>query len=259
MIISSEQVLLESTWIDMPVPLSFIYPLLSSALPTSLGEYLNERLTETENIKTLLDCLCSSSHPAILSPHPDRPPLSHTELRSFISDFALPTRNPLGPKDRVALALPTGPENAVALLALLTYHVCAPVNVNSTVAELQEDVRRLNVRVVIAMADDKERLRLDQLEEQTGCEVIFIKSRTAGPAGLFDISPMHATAIPTRLHKAQPHGFNDYSLLLHTSGTSGTKKVVPYTLRTLIVGTSCVIHSWDLKETDVNCECAATP
>jgi len=238
----------------MSVPLSFIYPLLSSALPTSLGQYLNDRLTETEDIRTFFDCLCSSSHPAVHSPHPDRPPLSHIELRSFISKFSLPTRNPLGPKDRVALALPTGPENAVALLALLTYHVCAPVNVNCTATELQEDVRRLNARVVIAMNDDKERLCLDHLEEQTGCEIIFITSRTFGPAGLFDISPMDSVAIP-RLPGAQPHGLDDYSLLLHTSGTSGTKKVVPYTLRTLIVGASCVIHSWDLQETDINCEC----
>ncbi|KIM35873.1 hypothetical protein M413DRAFT_78898 [Hebeloma cylindrosporum] len=237
----------------MSVPLSFIYPLLSSALPTSLGEYLNDRLTETKNIKTFFDCLCSSARPAIHSPHPDRPALSHAELRSFISSFSLPTRNPLGPRDRVALALPTGPENAVALLALLTYHVCAPVNVGSTAAELQEDVRRLNVRVVIALSDDKERLCLDHLEERTGCEVIFITCRTSGPRGLFDISPMHPTAIPSpSLPKAQPHGLDDYSLLLHTSGTSGTKKVVPYTLRTLIVGTSCVIHSWDLQETDIN-------
>jgi acyl-coenzyme A synthetase/AMP-(fatty) acid ligase len=239
--------------ITMSVPLSSIYPLLPLSLPTFLGEYLNDRLTENENIKTFFDCLCSSSHPAIHSPHPDRPPVSHTELRSFVSDFAVPTRNPIGPKDRVALALPTGPENAVALLALLTYHVCAPVNVNCTATELQEDIRRLNVRAVIATSDDKERLCLHHLEEQTGCEVIFIKSRTSGPAGLFDISLMDAIAIP-RVPKAQPHGLDDYSLLLYTSGTSGTKKVVPYTLRTLIVGTSCVIHSWDLQGTDINCE-----
>lgn len=235
----------------MTVPLSSIYPLLPLTLPTFLGEYLNDRLTENENIKTFFDCLCSSSRPAIYSPHLDRPPVSHAELRSFISDFALPTRNLLGSKDRVALALPTGSESAVALLALLTYHVCAPVNVNCTATELQEDICRLNVRAVIAMSDDQERLRLHRLEEQTGCEVIFIKSRTTGPAGLFDLSLMDAIAIP-RVPKA-PHGLDDYSLLLHTSGTSGTKKVVPYTLRTLLVGTSCVIHSWGLQETDINC------
>ncbi|KAJ7869391.1 AMP-dependent synthetase and ligase [Mycena leptocephala] len=36
------------------------------------------------------------------------------------------------------------------------------------------------------------------------------------------------------------HGLTDQSLILHTSGTSGKKKVVPYTLLSLIVGTCAV-------------------
>lgn len=55
---------------------------------------------------------------------------------------------------------------------------------------------------------------------------------------------------------SQPHLLTDRSLILHTSGTSGKKKVVPYTLLSLIVGTCAVVTSWDLRPTDVNCECA---
>ncbi|KAJ7367482.1 hypothetical protein DFH08DRAFT_677980, partial [Mycena albidolilacea] len=44
----------------------------------------------------------------------------------------------------------------------------------------------------------------------------------------------------------------DQSLILHTSGTSGKKKGVPHSLLSLIIGTSCVIESWDLQEADVN-------
>ena len=40
-------------------------------------------------------------------------------------------------------------------------------------------------------------------------------------------------------------------LLLHTSGTSGTKKLVPYSLDMLIVGVGCITASWNLKPTDV--------
>ncbi|GAX85098.1 hypothetical protein CEUSTIGMA_g12518.t1 [Chlamydomonas eustigma] len=45
--------------------------------------------------------------------------------------------------------------------------------------------------------------------------------------------------------KRQGHG-----LLLHTSGTSGKKKVVPYTLDALVVGALCVAESWALKPCD---------
>ncbi len=41
------------------------------------------------------------------------------------------------------------------------------------------------------------------------------------------------------------------SLLLHTSGTSGNKKLVPYTLDTIIIGAACIITSWDLQPSDV--------
>lgn len=35
-------------------------------------------------------------------------------------------------------------------------------------------------------------------------------------------------------------------LLLHTSGTSGNKKLVPYSLESLVVGVACIISSWRL-------------
>lgn len=42
------------------------------------------------------------------------------------------------------------------------------------------------------------------------------------------------------------------ALVLHTSGTSGKKKIVPYTLRTMVVGAACISKSWQLKFTDIN-------
>ncbi|KAJ3121583.1 hypothetical protein HK100_012325 [Physocladia obscura] len=40
---------------------------------------------------------------------------------------------------------------------------------------------------------------------------------------------------------------NDIVMILRTSGTSGNKKTVPYTLKTLIVGAKCVADTWELK------------
>ncbi|KAJ7611172.1 hypothetical protein FB45DRAFT_703629, partial [Roridomyces roridus] len=51
---------------------------------------------------------------------------------------------------------------------------------------------------------------------------------------------------------SRPHALNGKSLILHTSGTSGKKKVVSYSLLSLIVGMACVVESWDLRATDVN-------
>ena len=88
-----------------------------------------------------------------------------------------------------------------------------------------------------------------------------MEGRSSGPAGFFDMTLMDD---PSGLITPPPapsklHGLEDQSLVLHTSGTSGKKKVVPYSLRSLIIGTCSVVVSWDLKEVDVNSKsCAIT-
>ncbi|KAF9068413.1 AMP-dependent synthetase and ligase [Rhodocollybia butyracea] len=149
------------------------------------------------------------------------------------------------------LALPTGPANALALLSLATYHTCAPVNSSCTGPELLDDASRLNAKAIITTRDAQDRLELQALRHKLGCDIIFIDERTSGPCGLFDMSVMGDEDYTPR-SQPEPHGLNDRSLVLHTSGTSGKKKVVPYTLRSLLVGTWAVVHSWDLKSSDVN-------
>lgn len=155
------------------------------------------------------------------------------------------------------VVLPTGPENALALLALASYHTCAPVNASCTAAELIDDAERLRAKAVVTTRDSEDRLELCRLRDELGCEIVYVEPRLSGPAGLFDMSLFDA-AEEMSVNAVQPqqpsklHGLYDYSLILHTSGTSGKKKVVPYTLRSLIVGTCAVGISWDLKPTDVN-------
>lgn len=238
----------------MAIPLSFLSDVRPPA-DVSLGDILVERIQAAPNVNTLLDCLCSTSGPAIHSPDPSRAPLPHNTLRNFVDTFALPhasTRRPLGPNDRVMIVLPTGPENALALLALATYHTCAPVNASCTAAELKEDAERLGARAVVTTPDAEHRLELAALQEELDCEIIYIHNRSFGPCGLFDMT-LHGddTIIPSQ--PSRPHTLADKSLVLHTSGTSGKKKVVPYSLLSLIVGTWAVVHSWALRPRDVNC------
>lgn len=40
-------------------------------------------------------------------------------------------------------------------------------------------------------------------------------------------------------------------LLLHTSGTSGNKKLVPYTMEMIVTGVACIVTSWGLTTEDV--------
>lgn len=129
------------------------------------------------------------------------------------------------------------------------------MNASCTAQELLEDGRRLRIKAIVTSADAEQRLELHHLRQKLGCEIIYLTPKQRGPAGLFDLSLINqADAAPCLDAPSELHGLNDYSLILHTSGTSGTKKVVPYTLRSLIVGTLAVIKSWGLRTNDVNSE-----
>ncbi|KAJ7861881.1 acetyl-CoA synthetase-like protein [Mycena leptocephala] len=237
----------------MSLPLSFLRAIPLPTVGSSLGDSLADAISESK-VTTLLDCLASTSAPAIHSPDPARRPLLHQEVKEFVHQFALPhspLRTPLGPNDRVMVVLPTGPENALALLALACYHTCAPVNASCTAAELLDDARRLGAKAVVTTRDAEARLELPALRAQLGCDIVFIEPHVTGACGIFDMTVM-GEIMQLQCGPSQPHLLTDRSLILHTSGTSGKKKVVPYTLLSLIVGTCAVVTSWDLRPTDVN-------
>ncbi|KAI8995280.1 acetyl-CoA synthetase-like protein [Trametes punicea] len=247
----------------MSVPLAFLTELSDSVSGVSLGDQLAQIVTDSGRVSTLLDCLCTTDAPALWSVSATHPPLTHAALHAFISKFVLPTsglQDHLGPNDRVMVVLPTSPENAVALLAISSFHTCAPVNSGCTAGELRDDARRLRAKAILTTMDAVDRLELRFLRDELRCEVIFVHARSHGPAGLFDMSFMDEKADDDKWSVVQKerrspsklHGLSDQSLVLHTSGTSGKKKVVPYTLRTLIVGTCAVLRSWDLRPEDVN-------
>jgi len=150
------------------------------------------------------------------------------------------------------VVLPPGPENALALLALGNYHSCAPANASCTATELKDDALRLQAKAIITTKDVGKRLKLESLQAELSCQIFYIRGRNSGPAGLFDLSMPEGTDVVISSRPTETNGLEDISLILHTSGTSGKKKVVRYSLRTLLVGTCCIVHSWGLKANDVN-------
>ena len=240
----------------MDHPLSFLLDLSAPGDGVSLGDHLAAHVTDNGRVKTLLDCLPSTNKRALISPDLSRPPLTHRMLKQFVASFTLPNSphiKPLEQNNRVMMALPTGPENALALLCIACYFSCAPVNASCTAEELRDDSLRLGARAVISTVDSIERLELDRLYREHGIEILLLEPRPSGPAGLFDISLMVEEQPGSRQRgPLTPNNLKSQALVLHTSGTSGKKKVVPYSMRHLIVGACCVIQSWNLHPNQVN-------
>ena len=240
----------------MTIPLEFLRTLPAAQSGTSWGDHLATEVLP--RVKSFWECFPSTTRPAIFSPDSTRPPLCHNAIREFVANFALPysaARRQLGPNDRVMVALPTTPEGALALLALSCYHTVAPVNTSCTAAELLDDARRLDVRAVLSVREAETRLDLRGLSDALDCEVIFLEPRADGPTGLFDLhllADQGEDQVGRRIAPTQLCSLDDQTLVLQTSGTSGKKKVVPYPLRNLIVGTCAVVLSWDLSDEDIN-------
>ncbi len=51
----------------------------------------------------------------------------------------------------------------------------------------------------------------------------------------------------------RPNGLHDEILVLFTSGTTGSKKLVPHVLSNVLVATACISISWKLSPEDTNC------
>jgi len=91
------------------------------------------------------------------------------------------------------VVLHTGPENALALLALARYHTCTAVNVSCTAAELVDDAKRLRAKAIVTTCESEERLELLFLRDKLGCEIIYVEPRSSCPAGLFDMSLLNTS------------------------------------------------------------------
>ncbi len=153
------------------------------------------------------------------------------------------------------MALPNGPELSVAVLAMTSRCCVFPVNPQNTQGEILGDMQSVNAKAIIVQAGQQND-HLIQVARDMRIPVISL-TPDANTCALFDLK-LHEQS-PTvkadeknalKLDEWTPrHG---HSLVLHTSGTSGKKKIVPYSLNTICVGAACVLQSWELREDDVD-------
>lgn len=144
----------------------------------------------------------------------------------------------------------------VAILSTMAAGICCPVNAESPPGEIVSDLLASSVAVVITLAGDEEsgesHALLDALNDAQ--LVVLELTPSTVSAGLFSLKTSNKTRPPRKRVTdtiSMLTNRNDCALLLQTSGTSGKKKIVPYSLETVAIGAACVAASWQLSYGDV--------
>ena len=160
--------------------------------------------------------------PAILAP--GRTPLTYGRLWQHVKDVVQTLHAmELTHHDRIALALPNGPEMAVAAVAVAAGATCAPLHPAYGPYEYHAYLAALRPKVLIVQAGTDSAARV--AARASGISIIELSPRLDAEAGLFRLTgKKHPYAeLPAF---AQP---DDVALLLQTAGTTSQPKTVPLT------------------------------
>jgi acyl-CoA synthetase (AMP-forming)/AMP-acid ligase II/acetyltransferase-like isoleucine patch superfamily enzyme/acyl carrier protein len=174
--------------------------------------------------------------------------LSHRHLSTFIRTFQLPGVRAEAGKAIVALAVPNGALVALLSLAVAAHYKLAPINATSGAEQFRMDLLSTGAKNVLVLRADIHRLGLDRdWIEDYGIVVYIVNPADNMTCTISTLSQ----SPPSAYAFAKPNEPDDICLILLTSGTTGTRKVVPVTLHAIISAVSFIGESWKLTEKDV--------
>lgn len=204
-------------------------------------------LKEQQN-QSIYDCITAWAH---RQPHSiaittsERTPLTYQDLYQQINQIiAKLNQIGIGRNDQVAVTLPTGPEMAVAFLAIASCATIAPLNPNYTESEYEFYLSDLNAKALIyqpAIAPNAVKVA-----EKKGILLLELSPVEQSAAGIFQLTGGQPKN-PTQAGIAQSQ---DIALVLHTSGTTSRPKIVPLTGKNLCTSAQNIRQTLNLVETD---------
>ena len=176
---------------------------------------------------------------------PDRLPLTYRRLLEQI-DYVISQLNCLGVGrfDRVAVALPNGPEMAVAFFAIASCATCDPLNPAYRTKEFDFYLSDLKPKALIVQSQVAEPVRI--VAKEQGIPIIELDPVLTAEAGIFTLSGGEAQS-PASGSLARPE---DVALVLHTSGTTSRPKIVPLTHANLCTSAQNIQLALQLSQSD---------
>ncbi|WP_454624934.1 amino acid adenylation domain-containing protein [Bradyrhizobium cenepequi] len=155
---------------------------------------------------------------------PGRGAVTYAELATRTSDTVRQLRRlGIAQADRVAVVLPRGVDNALALIAVATAAICIPVNPDLTGDELQRYFSELELAALVTSAEAGSASRA--AAHALGVAVIDLSPRAGQGLGAFELA---GSSVGPAIVGGAAGGGDDAFILL-TSGTAARPKMVPLT------------------------------
>ncbi|PWT98304.1 MAG: hypothetical protein C5B51_29600, partial [Terriglobia bacterium] len=153
---------------------------------------------------------------------PGRAPLSYSALQSHIQTASQALKDCGLASGEAAALVMHGAELVTAFLAIARDSACAPLNPALTEDEYRFHLSRLGVGIVLVQEPDSKALAVAR---ELGIRTLRIHSADHSPAGVFSLESDGAPKGPGRKTEA--------ALLLYSSATTGSPKLIPLTCANL--------------------------
>ena len=197
------------------------------------------------SLYNLIEMRAIQSPEAIAIAAPGRRPLSYYGLQTQIQSVAAALRSlGVARHDRVAIVLPSGPEIAVAFLAVASVATSAPLNPAYRLNEFEFYLSDLNTKALIVQAGMDSPARI--VARSRDIPVIELKPFREAEAGLFELVGGESP-YTEGFDFAEPA---DVALVLHTSGTTSRPKIVPLTHNNICTSAYNIWAALELTEYD---------
>ena len=190
-----------------------------------------------------------SDRPAVVATR--RTPLSWRELAFYTDVVRADLRvGGFGRDVRIGVALPNGPEAALAIVAIACSAVAVPFDLKLALPEIELRLRLLRLSAVVVLRGSPSAMRTAAERAQLPVIEAEIRSPERLEAGLI-VPKAEAAALSS---EPEPEG---PAFILQTSGTTGYPKLIPYSHSNMLA-TARRMQSWFALTADDRC-LSATP
>ena len=226
--------------------------------------WLRERLQEittqkaSERVAVLTDYFADTEDAAVECAGGERRAMTHKELRAFIervSDKDMPEWGVRTHGARIAVVVPNGPELMTSLMCVMQRHCAVPINPVTTQEEIEHELHDTRANVLLYQRDGgKGDVKMRRICKKLALTPLII-TPSLTVAGEFNVvgDPYGLATEDGPVHDEELMSPDRLALILHTSGSTGKKKVVPITMSQVMIGAAAISASCGLNEKDICC------